>query len=256
MEPQSSTSPVRLWLLIVLAVVVLGVAGYFGWSWWNKFQTAAPVIPINAPSITSAITAEPETTTTPEASKSTISPTASSTVSVPTVTTTSVWKTPTDGTFSIKLDANTTKTVSYKIPQDWFFVKTDTFYPFGPLIITNKKTCVDTYSNYFTPPAGCEIIAISPALPGDSSSQNGGIDSYNSVEGQSIKSSNGDLVIRSFASPIKTGAFPNVAAVIGIDSPDSTYKYQETIDFSIPKGSDNSAVISTIKQIVATMTLK
>jgi len=265
MENQTEPRAIRPWLIIVLAVVILSAIGFFSWNYYqNKKKAVAPVAVIPTTTTKTPIaTDNAETTASTPASTlketpitTAVAPTPTLEPTTPTSTQTSAWKTPADGTFTIKLDANTTKTVTFKIPGDWFFEKTDTFYPFRPLIMSNKKACVDTYRNYFAPPTGCEIISISPALPGDDSSQIAGIDGYNSAESQSEKSNYGDLVIRTFTSPIVAGAFPHAIAVIGIDSSDAKYKYQETIDFSIPKGSDNSTVISTIKQIIATMTLE
>ena len=250
MEQEQNTQPaISPWLLWTFIIVLILGAGYIAWTYFGqgKTNTVAPTVP--TPTVQ-------ETQATVSISPSAVVSQSVSPKPTPSSTPTAAWKTPTDGTFTIKMDANTTKTVTYKIPSDWFFEKTTTFYPFGPLMMANNKACVDTYDDYFAPPSGCQIISISPALPGDASSRKAGIDGYNSAEGQSTKINNGDLVIRTFTPPASTGAFPYAIAVIGTDSSDAEYKYQETISFAIPKGTDNSTVASKIKQILATMTVR
>jgi hypothetical protein len=269
MEQESKTGTSK-WLWITLIVVVILAVVFFTWHYASQKKTdeaanmvassdtATTTSPIKSSIVTPTPVTPTPTTTTPT---TTATPTATTPAPVvtpkPTPTPAALtWKTPTDSSFTIKLDDNTTKTVTYKIPEDWFFEKTYIGYPAGPLMITNQQTCID--KPYDDLPSDCQIIAISPLISEDGGSPTGQIRSFDSLESTNpvTKTSKNDLFIQTFNSPVISPAVNNLIAIIGSDSTDSSLKYQETVGLFVHEGDSNTDVANIAKQIVATMTLK
>lgn len=109
MYRQNESGAIRLWLLVVLLIVILGGAGYFGWHYYwsqnstNQLPVVEPTIIISTPTTAPTPIISPTPLASPTA---TASPTVSASIPAD-------WKTYTDSTYNF----------TFKYPSNWSLQK-------------------------------------------------------------------------------------------------------------------------------------